>query len=354
MAFKRFVSLFTGHINHGIENNINRRFASNYKAAVLKNLNEPLSIEELQQKKLKIGQVRIKVHACSVNSSDYLLTQGANPGKFPLPIVPGYEVSGTVLETQGCTEIAKGDKVVALSKSTLGGFAEECIVDEKDAWILSGGLDFKIAAALPDSFGTAMLGLVHRGHLSEKQTVLVTMAAAHGFAALDLAANVYKAKVIAVCMSDEETSNLRKRGAWMATSFSEKEILHDVKELTKDVGLNVIYDTLGGEVLHTCMKCISHEGHIIIAGYTLSELPRVRISELLALPCFSLSGVSLTSYRKHDFPIYRKAVDDALDMKEQGLISPVISATFPLQEVNKAIELIKEKQPLGKVVLEIA
>lgn len=55
-------------------------------------------------------------------------------------------------------------------------------------------------------------------------------------------------------MSDEETSNLRKRGAWMATSFSEKEILHDVKELTKDVGLNVIYDTLGGEALHTCMK----------------------------------------------------------------------------------------------------
>lgn len=57
MAFKRFVSLFTGHMTHGIENDINRRFASNYKAAVLKNLNEPLLIEEIQQKKLKRGQV---------------------------------------------------------------------------------------------------------------------------------------------------------------------------------------------------------------------------------------------------------------------------------------------------------
>lgn len=71
------------------------------------------------------------MEACAVNSSDFLLSQGANPGNFPLPIVPGYEVSGKVLETHKCDEIAKGDRVVALSKSTLGGFAEECIVNEK-------------------------------------------------------------------------------------------------------------------------------------------------------------------------------------------------------------------------------
>lgn len=41
-----------------------------------------------------------------------------------------------------------------------------------------------------------MLGLVHRGHLAENQKVLITLAAAHGYAALDLAANVYKAKVL--------------------------------------------------------------------------------------------------------------------------------------------------------------
>lgn len=65
----------------------------------------------------------------------------------------------------------------------------------QDVWLLSGGLEYDVAAALPDSFGTAILGLVHTGHLSEKKIVLVTLAAAHGYAALDLAANVYKAKV---------------------------------------------------------------------------------------------------------------------------------------------------------------
>jgi hypothetical protein len=52
-----------------------------------------------------------------------------------------------------------------------------------------------LAAGLVDSFGTALLGLTRHGNLTEKQVVLATMAAAHGYAALDLAANVYKAKV---------------------------------------------------------------------------------------------------------------------------------------------------------------
>ena len=70
----------------------------------------------------------------------------------------------------------------------------------QDVWMIPSGLDYKEIAALPDAFGTAVLGLVHRGHLSEKQIVLATMAAAHGYAAVDLAANVYKAKVIILCI----------------------------------------------------------------------------------------------------------------------------------------------------------
>lgn len=354
MSVKRLLtSLSCTLLSSNFKQTYRIRHASTYKAAILEKLDGPFKIETLKQKKLKSGQVRIKVHACSINSSDYLLSQGVNPGNFSLPIVPGYEVSGEVLETFDCMEIAKGDRVVALSKSELGGFAEECVVDEKDVWLLTGGLEYNEAAALADSFGTAMLGLVHKGHLSEKQTVLVTLAAAHGFGALDLAANVYKSKVIAVCMSEEETANLRKRGAWIAVAFREKEVLQNVKELTNDEGVDIIYDTLGGDVLRTCMKGIRHEGHIVVAGYTQSELPRVRISELLSLPSFSLTGVSLTSYRKHDFGKYRQAVSDVLDMKEQGLISPTINATFPLESVESAIQLIKEKQPLGKIILEV-
>lgn len=59
----------------------------------------------------------------------------------------------------------------------------------------------------------------------------------------------------------------------------------------------------------------------------------------------------------HAFPIllhYRQAVSDALEMKEQGLISPKIAARFPLENVNEALDFITKTQPIGKVVLEMS
>lgn len=52
--------------------------------------------------------------------------------------------------------------------------------------------------------------------------------------------------------------------------------------------------------------------------------------------------------------ICRQAVDDALDMKEQGLISPIIKAKFPLESINEAIELIKKEQPIGKIIVDMS
>ncbi|BET00298.1 Alcohol dehydrogenase GroES-like domain [Nesidiocoris tenuis] len=330
-----------------------KRSASTFAAAKLKELGKPMEITEVKApKKLEKEQVRIKVNFCSVNASDVLLTQGQNPGNFKLPITPGYEVAGTVLESQS-PDFLKGDRVVALNKDQLGGFAEECVAHSTDVWAVPPNVPLDLSAALADSFGTAMLGLVRRGHLSENQIVLTTMASTHGYASVDLAAQVFKAKVIAVCTSEAESEKLRERGAWNALVYNEKLLLSTVKELTNGQGVDVIYDTLAGDALATCLKCVKHEGHVVVAGYTLKELPQIQISQLLTLPSFNISGVSLTSYRRHAPEVYRQAVSDALEMKEQGLISPKIAAKFPLEQVNKALEFIRETEPVGKVVLDM-
>ncbi|XP_014258384.1 quinone oxidoreductase-like protein 2 [Cimex lectularius] len=346
MSFRRGLALFSRRIGHtGV-----KRGAA-VLAARLEKIGQPLDLENVNTAKIGPGQVKIDVHNCSLNASDFLLSQGSNPGKFKLPIVPGYEVSGVVKEAKDCKTVREGDRVVALSKDTLGGFSTECVADENDVWLLPSNLDFEKGAAIADAFGTAIIGLVYRGHLSEKKTVLVTLAPGHGFAQLELAASVYKTKVIAVCMNEMDTQLLRDRGAWTSMSYDPQEMVNAVNKLTKDKGVDVIYDTLGGDVLKTCLKCIAYEGSVIIAGYTLQDLPLVKISHLLALPPFNLSGASLTSYRKHAFDIYRQAVTDVLDMHDQGLAQPTIAATFPLEQVNEAIEMFKTKQPIGKIIL---
>lgn len=78
--------------------------------------------------------MKIKVKHCGLNPRDVLLLQGKIEAK--VPFIPGYEVSGEVLEINKGDleledEIEVGDKVVALTKSSLGGLSSHCIALEK-------------------------------------------------------------------------------------------------------------------------------------------------------------------------------------------------------------------------------
>lgn len=104
------------------------RLGSTYKAVVLKETGQPLTIEEKPITKLTKGQVRIQVQYCSVNSVDCL---GFSDGSKKLPFVPGYELSGEIIEVgKDVTkeQIICGEKVAALSLEKFGGFAEQCVV----------------------------------------------------------------------------------------------------------------------------------------------------------------------------------------------------------------------------------
>ena len=66
----------------------------------------------------------------------------------------------------------------------------------QDTWQVDHSVAFEAGASLADNYGTALLGLHHRADISTDSTVLVTAAAGGlGLAAVDVAANVYKAKV---------------------------------------------------------------------------------------------------------------------------------------------------------------
>lgn len=71
-----------------------------------------------------------------------------------------------------------------------------CFLCSQDVWQLPSAVNFDTAVALADSYSTALIGLVRRGKLKNTDQVLITAAAGGlGLAAVDIAANVYRAKV---------------------------------------------------------------------------------------------------------------------------------------------------------------
>lgn len=189
-----------------------------YRAAVLHEISAPLVIEDVavstQLKNSEVSrnyqshhlvpikysaylQVRVEVYTCGVNASDILICNGQYGVKQKMPFVPGFEVCGEVIEIGPLVKnFSKGDRVIGLKKDGYAGFAEECIVLEQDLWNVPQAMTFEIGASLIDTYGTALLGLHRRAEVKADDTVLVTAAAGGlGLAAVDLAANVYKAKV---------------------------------------------------------------------------------------------------------------------------------------------------------------
>lgn len=139
----------------------------------------------------------MEVYTCGVNASDILMCQGQYGVEPKMPFVPGFEICGEVKEIGPKVKTVRpGDRVVGLKKDGLCGFAEECIIHEHDLWNAPTAMKFEVGASLLDCYMTALLGLHRRADVENDDTVLITAAAGGlGLAAVDLGANVYKAKV---------------------------------------------------------------------------------------------------------------------------------------------------------------
>jgi len=336
-----------------VSSKVGHRFKSEYKAAVLQELKKPLIIDEQKRKKLQKDEVRIKVKCCSVNASDIMICHGLYEIAPKLPFIPGYEVSGEILElgSKAAEGLKVGDKIVGLNKDLFSGFSEECVLQSLDVWQLPSGVSFDTAVAVADSYSTALIGLVRRGKLKNTDHVLITAAAGGlGVAAVDIAANVYRAKVIAVCDTEDKAALLRERGAWAALTSVPKDIEKKCAEVTSGGGVRVVFESVGSELFHSVLKCVAAEGVVIVAGTASRLVPTVKTSELLPMS-FSLIGVSLRNYRKSNPEIYRQIVQDAIDMADQRLVSPVIAKKFLLEKVNEAVQFVLDKKSTGKVII---
>jgi len=330
------------------------KHSSTYKAAVLHEYGESLNLKDMERKKLKANEVRVRVRSCGVNASDILMTQNLYHHPVNPPFVPGIEMCGEVLEVGNDVKtVVTGTRVIGLNKDALGGFAEECVLDENDVFMVDHAVAFDAGAALTDCYATALLALNRRAQIKEGDTVLITAAAGGlGLAAVDLASSVYKAKVIGVCGTEGKADIVRQKGAWAALKYNEKHVLKKVKEVTEGKGIEVVFDAVGGDVFKTALECVAYEGKVIVAGFASRVIPHIKTTSLLP-KAISIMGLSLSRYRELDNAVYRQAVEDVIEMHQMKLIDPHISARFKLNETDKAFEFIKERQSTGKVILEM-
>jgi len=295
------------------------------------------------------GQVRIAVHAASLNFPDLLIVEGKYQSRPPLPFVPGSEFSGHVDAVgEGVTHVKPGDPVAAISNS--GGFGTHAVVDAARVLPLPPGFALDDAAAFAFTYGTSHHALMDRGALQAGETVFVLGAAGGvGSAAIQIA-KAAGARVIAGASTDAKCDFCRTLGADEVLNYSRDDLRATLKQRTGGRGPDVIYDPVGGNLAEPAFRSIAWRGRYLVVGFALGSIPALPLNLTL------LKGASVVGVFWGDF-VAREPQASAAGMAQlaqwyaQGRVKPAVDCRLPMSELPRAYARMASREVMGKLLM---
>jgi len=311
---------------------------------------DELVIGELPAPPMGPDEVRIRVDAAGVNFPDTLILQGKYQLKPPLPFAPGFEVAGTITEVGARVTTRKlGDRVMALTSSGYGAFAEEAVAKAVETVAIPDDVDDATATALYTAYGTAYHALVQRGRLRAGQTLVVLGASGGvGLAAVELGAAL-GARVIAVGRSEAKLALARARGAAEVIAYEEGTLGARVKALAKD-GADVCIDMLGGTAFDAMSRAMAWEGRLLVVGFTSGVVPKLPVN-LALLKGYELVGVHWGSFVTRAPAANADNFTELARMLRAGTIRPHIGGRYSLDRVSAALTDLLGRRTAGKLVV---
>ena len=301
---------------------------------------------------LKKDEVLISIKASAINRADLLQRSGNYPVPPGASPILGLECSGIVEEVGGQVEnLIKGDEVCALLAG--GGYAEKVSVPSGQVLKVPKGFSFEQAAALPEVFATAYFNLYMEANLSEGEKALIHAGASGvGTAAIQIC----KAKgnpCFVTAGTKEKISRCIELGAEAGTVRNEENFADAVAKWTDNNGVQVILDPVGANYLEDNMKSLTLEGRLVMIGLMGGAKTSINLG-LLMMKRLRIIGSTL---RAQPIPkkteIMNNLNENIWPLLESGDIKPIIDTVIPIEEVDKAHELMESNQTFGKVILKV-
>jgi NADPH:quinone reductase-like Zn-dependent oxidoreductase len=291
------------------------------------------------------GQVRVRVHAASVNPADWHLIRG-EPALVRLiagvrapkdPRVGGDFAGAVEAVGPGVTGFAVGDEVFGVA---VGSFGELALAKVARIAPKPERLTFAQAACLPIAGCTALQALCDHAHLDEGDRLLV-IGAAGGVGSLAVQiAKARGAEVTGVC-STPNIDFVRSLGADVVVDYTRNH-----PEGTYDVVLQIAGDTS----LRRLRDLVTPHGTLVIVG---SGVGRDGRNGALG-PLVRIARARLASRRNgkrvHTFIAKIRRPD--LD-KLAEIVSPHVSRTYPLNETAAALTQLESGHVRGKLAITI-
>lgn len=311
---------------------------------------EVVRIEDVPAPEVGAGQVRIDVHAASVNFPDVLIVANTYQAKVPAPFVPGSELAGVVESVgEGVHGVEVGDRVFATLM--VGAFAEQAVVAAPSVTRTPDAVSDREAAAFGVAHRTAYHSLRSVAEVQPGEEVVVLGAGGGvGLAAVQLA-TVMGATVTAVASSAEKLDAARSMGATHLVNSSTGDLRAALKEVLPE-GADVVIDPVGGERSEPALRALRYGGRFVVVGFAAGEIPRVPLN-LVLLKGSRMMGFEFMSFMTREAEAMARGEAELLALLAEGRATPHIGATFALDEAAAALRYVADGKAIGKVVLDV-
>lgn len=329
-------------------------------------LNKPGGLDQLQLNDAPdpgqpgAGEIRVRVHASSLNFHDYAVVVGAIPTEDQrVPMADGAGIVEAIGE--GVTEFQPGDHVVSTFfpqwldgpapidnfSTTPGdgvdGYAREHVVRPVQ-WFTRApkGYSHAEAATLTTAGLTAWRALVVNGGLKAGDTVLTLGTGGVSIFALQFA-KMMGARVISTSSSDDKLARLRELGADHTINYKSTPAWGEkVRELTDGEGVDHVIEVGGPGTLPESIDAVRIGGHISLIGVLTGREGEVPTAKLMAKQA-RLQGLIVGS-RAHQQEMIRAI--EANDMH------PILDQSFGLEDIAEAFRHEESGRHFGKICLE--
>ena len=291
------------------------------------------------------GEVVVSVEAAGVNPVDTYVAAGAYAVKPDLPYAPGGEAAGTVLSVgEGVADFAEGDRVIvcrAAAGRLQGCFAEQCVCETKWLMTLPSHLSFSQGAAVNVAYITAFRALIEVAKPNDGETVLIHGATGGvGLAALQIA-KAHNLKVVATGGSDAGRELLKKQGADVVLDHHAADHLDALKDSPPDV----ILEMAGHVNLQKDIDAIAPNGRIVVIGNRGETTIDAR-----GLMGKQAAVIGMSYFNGGDAAV-QKAMAALQVGLDAGDLKPVVQAEVPMDNAQRAFDLVMKGDSHGKIVL---
>jgi NADPH:quinone reductase-like Zn-dependent oxidoreductase len=300
------------------------------------------------------GQVRVRVHAASLNARDWhvmrgeprvarLLDRTVFGLRAPREPVRGTDLAGVVDAVgDGVTGWRVGDAVFGEGSGT---FADHALASQDQLAALPTGVGFAKAASMPLAASTALLCLDETG-LGEGGTVLIN-GASGGVGTF--------AVQIAKTLGLHVTAVVSPRNAGLADSLGADEVVdYTASDFTRaGRTYDAVVDLVGNRTLRELGPTVRPGGRLVLSGGGAAGEGRIVGPMRLLMGATAVARFQPFEIRVPQSVPTTDGLRRVAEMVAGGLVRPMVERTFVLEDVPAAIQYVEGTHARAKVVITV-